>query len=100
MSKLLTITVIEVQCQVCGKKIRALTEKDAKTKLKKHVENNCEVINQIAEWDKLGVRKEMFSLLKYQKLDDELRKLMNKYKFTKEEIIDAVNAIEDSEVHD
>jgi predicted amidophosphoribosyltransferase len=89
----ITIKIVETECSLCGKKIRAITEEQCTLELKKHVTTDCKTIQTIEQWDALGVRQEMISLMKYQELDSELRRLIKKYKFTIEEIVEAAESI-------
>ena len=87
-----TVTLYEVKCSLCGKKIRSAEEGECQKLLENHIDNECETAKVMRDWEKRGIGKEMMAYLREDGLTAKLKKLLKHYKF--EEIKHALDLLE------
>ena len=78
-----TVTIYEVQCRLCKRKVRSPTKEGCHQTLINHVDNDCEIAKTMREWNKRGIYKEMMSVLHEEAIEKDVQKLVKKYGFDK-----------------
>lgn len=91
-----TVTLYEVKCKLCGKKIRSTKKGGCGELLIQHIDNECEIAKAMKDWEKRGIYKEMMGFLREEGLDKDLKKLLKHYSI--EEIRNALERLEIADI--
>ncbi|GAH81309.1 unnamed protein product [marine sediment metagenome] len=89
-----TVAIYEGKCRLCNKKFQG-TREMIKKQLHDHIENDCEVVKTLKNWEKKGIYEPMMAVYRREGLERDLKKLMKKTKSTPDELISILEDLQE-----